>query len=129
MTTVHGLRMRVSTKTTAGVLHLRYRYAAYGMGFDFACLSEVGEPFKKEAVRCADHIAEQMGLAIRATDIDVKPWVVDALISKEEAKARDEQAERDLDAYRAVVLVDNAINNLYRSRIQEMFDENQTDNP
>ena len=108
MTTTYGTRMKVTTRTTAGVLHLQYSYVMSDMSdmrFSFSTLNEVGEPFKREAVRCADHLAQQLGLVIRAKNIDAKPWVVDALVTPQEAEAMDEADRKELEDYR---------NNLYR---------------
>ena len=105
MTTTYGTRMKVTTKTTVGVLHLQYSYAMSDMRFSFSTLNEVGEPFKREAVRCADHLAQQLGLVIRAKNIDAKPWMVDALVTPQEAEAMDEADRKAHEEY---------LNNLYR---------------
>ena len=99
MTTIYATRVKVTTKTTAGVLHLQYTYFAAGIRFSFSTLNEVGEPLQKEAKRCADRIAQQLGRVVRGKEINERPWVVDALVTQQEAEEMAEVARQKREEY------------------------------
>lgn len=103
MTTVHGIAMTVTTEQIDGKTCLKYTYAVpgpEGSRCTFYNLCEVGEPYKRQARMLRDHVAAQLGKAVRGQKLEVKPWVADTLVTHEEAAAMDEAEAAQLKEFR-----------------------------
>lgn len=76
-------RVRVYTRKIQGVDALNYVYAPNSeISFHFHLECEVGEPWRAQAQRLAQALAQKRGCVIRQVELDAEPWYVDALVKE-----------------------------------------------
>ena len=78
------MKTTVTTKKFGDVKALVYRYGAGEMEYEYHMLCEVGAMWQPEAKSLALELADKRGCDIKTVELDTYPWVVDALVKREE---------------------------------------------